>query len=131
MRHHVLRLAVASYCPHAVRAPKALGTSTSWVSQNTNVLSTSLPHDVRSGAFDRAASGGCRAERTEGSTVPPARALPMGSRSEGNGTARGQSYTFPEEDLIDWMVARPDGSEEGNVVGVFLDSYRPPVCKGV
>jgi hypothetical protein len=41
----------------------------------------------------------------------------------------GQPYTFPEAELVDWMVSRPDGSEEGNVVGNFLDSYTPPrVC---
>ena len=38
----------------------------------------------------------------------------------------GQPYSFPETDLVDWMVSRPDGSEEGNVVGKFLDSYTPP-----
>lgn len=36
-----------------------------------------------------------------------------------------QPYDFAEDDLIDWMIARPDGTEEGNVVGRFLDSYRP------
>jgi hypothetical protein len=36
-----------------------------------------------------------------------------------------QPYDFPEEDLIDWMIARPDGTEEGNVVGRFLDTFRP------
>jgi hypothetical protein len=36
-----------------------------------------------------------------------------------------QSYSFDEAELLDWMVARPDGSEEGNVVGKFLDTYRP------
>lgn len=38
----------------------------------------------------------------------------------------GQRYSFPESDLVDWMVARPDGSEEGNVVGKFMDGYTPP-----
>ena len=38
----------------------------------------------------------------------------------------GQPYTFSEADLVDWMVSRPDGSEEGNVVGNFLDTYTPP-----
>jgi hypothetical protein len=37
-----------------------------------------------------------------------------------------QPYSFDESALVDWMVARPDGTEEGNVVGKFLDSYRPP-----
>jgi hypothetical protein len=45
------------------------------------------------------------------------------------GFVRGQPYSFPESDLIDWMVARPDGTEDGNVVGVFLESYRPPDCR--
>jgi hypothetical protein len=36
-----------------------------------------------------------------------------------------QPYDFPEEDLIDWMIALPDGTEEGNVVGRFLDTFRP------
>ena len=37
----------------------------------------------------------------------------------------GQSYTLPEKDLLDWLISKPDGSEEGNVVGKFLDTYRP------
>jgi hypothetical protein len=36
-----------------------------------------------------------------------------------------QSYSFDENELLDWMVANPDGSEEGNVVGKFLDTYKP------
>jgi hypothetical protein len=37
----------------------------------------------------------------------------------------GQRYAFSEEELIDWMIARPDGTTEGNIVGRFLDIYRP------
>jgi hypothetical protein len=37
-----------------------------------------------------------------------------------------QPYAFPVADLVDWMVARPDGSEEGNEVGKFMDTYEPP-----
>jgi hypothetical protein len=37
----------------------------------------------------------------------------------------GQRYAFSEAELIDWMIARPDGTTEGNVVGRFLDIYRP------
>ena len=37
-----------------------------------------------------------------------------------------QPYRFPESDLRDWLISRPDGSEEGNVVGKFLDTYQPP-----
>jgi uncharacterized protein YegJ (DUF2314 family) len=42
-----------------------------------------------------------------------------------SGYKLGDSYTFPESDLLDWTVSRPDGSEEGNVVGKFLDTYKP------
>jgi hypothetical protein len=33
----------------------------------------------------------------------------------------GDAHTFPEGDLIDWLITHPDGSEEGNVVGKFLE----------
>lgn len=42
------------------------------------------------------------------------------------GYKAGDSYTLPEQDLIDWVIVRPDGSEEGNVVGKFLDTWPPP-----
>jgi len=35
----------------------------------------------------------------------------------------GDTYRFPEGDILDWLIAHPDGSEEGNVVGKFLDTY--------
>ena len=38
---------------------------------------------------------------------------------------RGQRYTFPESELLDWLITKPDGTEEGNFVGKFLDTYRP------
>jgi hypothetical protein len=31
----------------------------------------------------------------------------------------------PEGELIDWLIAKPDGTEEGNFVGKFLDNYVP------
>ncbi|MEP6591854.1 MAG: hypothetical protein ABJC19_11780, partial [Gemmatimonadota bacterium] len=37
-----------------------------------------------------------------------------------------QRYIFPEADLVDWLIARPDGSEEGNLVGNFMDTWQPP-----
>ncbi len=40
------------------------------------------------------------------------------------GFKEGDPYTFPEADLVDWLIARPDGSEDGNVVGKFLDEYQ-------
>ncbi len=40
------------------------------------------------------------------------------------GFKQGDPFTFSEGELVDWMVARPDGSEEGNVVGKFLDEWQ-------
>ena len=40
------------------------------------------------------------------------------------GYRHGDAYAFPETDLIDWTIAHPDGTEEGNEVGKFLDTYR-------
>jgi hypothetical protein len=37
----------------------------------------------------------------------------------------GDPYEFAESDLVDWVIVRPDGSEEGNVVGKFIDAYKP------
>lgn len=42
-----------------------------------------------------------------------------------NGYRRGDEYSFPESQLIDWLITRPDGTEEGNYVGKFLDTYQP------
>lgn len=38
----------------------------------------------------------------------------------------GQPIEIDESRIIDWMIANPDGSEEGNLVGKFIDTYRPP-----
>ncbi len=40
------------------------------------------------------------------------------------GFKSGDQYTFPESDLLDWLIAHPDGNEEGNVVGKFLDEWQ-------
>lgn len=37
------------------------------------------------------------------------------------GYKSGDPYTMSEGDLVDWVISQPDGSEEGNVVGKFLD----------
>jgi uncharacterized protein YegJ (DUF2314 family) len=34
----------------------------------------------------------------------------------------GDTVSFPEADVVDWMISKPDGSEEGNLVGKFLDT---------
>lgn len=38
------------------------------------------------------------------------------------GFRRGNALTFPEAELVDWLISKPDGSEEGNLVGKFLDT---------
>ena len=35
-----------------------------------------------------------------------------------------QAVTVPERDIVDWTISRPDGSEEGNWMGKFIDAYR-------
>jgi hypothetical protein len=37
----------------------------------------------------------------------------------------GQTITVKEGDIDNWVIVRPDGSEEGNYVGKFLDHYKP------
>lgn len=34
-------------------------------------------------------------------------------------------HAVREAEILDWLITKPDGSEEGNVVGKFLDTYRP------
>lgn len=33
-------------------------------------------------------------------------------------------YVVAEAEIIDWMISRPNGTEEGNVVGKFLDTWQ-------
>jgi hypothetical protein len=32
-------------------------------------------------------------------------------------------YATAEADVLDWLITNPDGSEEGNFVGKFIDTY--------
>ena len=38
----------------------------------------------------------------------------------------GDQISFPESEVVDWTIVRPDGTEEGNVVGKFIDTWTPP-----
>jgi uncharacterized protein YegJ (DUF2314 family) len=38
---------------------------------------------------------------------------------------RGDKLTCQESDVFDWTISKPDGTEEGNFVGKFLDTYQP------
>ena len=40
-----------------------------------------------------------------------------------DGVRQNDAYELHEPELIDWTITRPDGSEEGNYVGKFLDAY--------
>ena len=35
----------------------------------------------------------------------------------------GDLYSFPETEVMDWLISYPDGPEEGNFIGKYLDSY--------
>jgi uncharacterized protein YegJ (DUF2314 family) len=39
---------------------------------------------------------------------------------------KGERIQFPESDVKSWVIVRPDGSEEGNDVGKFLEHWTPP-----
>ncbi len=36
----------------------------------------------------------------------------------------GEQVIVPEKDVLDWTITHPDGSEEGNIVGKFLDNWK-------
>jgi uncharacterized protein YegJ (DUF2314 family) len=41
------------------------------------------------------------------------------------GFKAGQKYSISESDIWDWTISKPDGTEEGNLVGKFLETYKP------
>lgn len=41
-----------------------------------------------------------------------------------SGYKNGDSFQFSEQKLRDWTIVRPDGTEEGNFIGKFLDNYQ-------
>lgn len=41
-----------------------------------------------------------------------------------SGFRQGDPHALPESELYDWTISKPDGSEEGNFVGKFLDTYQ-------
>jgi hypothetical protein len=42
-----------------------------------------------------------------------------------HGYRQWQRISFREKDVLDWTIVHPDGREEGNYVGKFLDAYKP------
>ena len=43
----------------------------------------------------------------------------------GDGPRPRQAYSLQEEALLGWMIAKPDGTDAGNVAGHFLDTSHP------
>jgi uncharacterized protein YegJ (DUF2314 family) len=39
--------------------------------------------------------------------------------------SQGEKLACNESEILDWVISKPDGTEEGNFVGKFLDTYRP------
>lgn len=38
---------------------------------------------------------------------------------------KGDAITCRDSQVMDWTISKPDGSEEGNFVGKFLNTYKP------
>jgi hypothetical protein len=38
---------------------------------------------------------------------------------------KGEKLSCAESEVLDWTISKPDGTEEGNFVGKFLDTYQP------
>ena len=38
---------------------------------------------------------------------------------------KGEKLICLESEVLDWTISKPDGTEEGNFIGKFLDTYRP------
>lgn len=60
-------------------------------------------------------------ERIEGHEITGTIANKLGLVRE---YKNGQRITFPEEKIDNWLIVRPDGTEEGNYVGKFIDQQR-------
>jgi len=43
--------------------------------------------------------------------------------SQVKGYKHGDNYSFSEDQILDWLITNPDGTEDGNFVGKFLDTY--------
>jgi uncharacterized protein YegJ (DUF2314 family) len=41
------------------------------------------------------------------------------------GHQQGEKLVVDQKDVYDWTISKPDGTEEGNFVGNFLDTYHP------
>lgn len=44
---------------------------------------------------------------------------------------KGDRYSVPEDQIVDWLITRPDGSEEGNYVGKAIDKLQTERAQGL
>ena len=47
-----------------------------------------------------------------------------------NGFALADPVRFSSDEIVDWLIVRPDGSEEGNIVGKYLDAVQAGQASG-
>lgn len=40
------------------------------------------------------------------------------------GYGYGKELSVPEEEIVDWVITKPDGGEEGNLIGKYIDRAR-------
>jgi hypothetical protein len=40
------------------------------------------------------------------------------------GYGYGKELSVPEEEIVDWVITKPDGGEEGNLIGTYIDRAR-------
>lgn len=48
----------------------------------------------------------------------------LGNDVKLRGFKRGDKLKVEEKDVLDWTISKPDGTEEGNVIGKFLDTWK-------
>lgn len=48
----------------------------------------------------------------------------LGSEVKLHGYKQGDKIKVDENDVIDWTISKPDGTEEGNLIGKFLDNWK-------
>lgn len=40
------------------------------------------------------------------------------------GYKEGDKLKLDESEILDWTISKPDGSEEGNLIGKFMDNWK-------
>ena len=48
----------------------------------------------------------------------------LGNQVKLRGYKQGDKLKVDEKDVLDWTISKPDGTEEGNVIGKFLDNWK-------